>query len=289
MLRENIARIRREPSLLAIEVAWRWTFGAVALALLAFAFVRLQHAVVINPEEEAQLHSMSPDLMGQALVMIAARAMPIAGRLAAILIPALLVLWSVAAILGRAVVLTRLVGPPRERMHWNGFIGVHVLRAASILGLTAGYLAASFFAALFVNPEDPNYLLGALVFVVMFVVVVALWMWVHWVLSVAAIFPVTDGMGTVASVQSAFRLVRTRGGELAAVATGNGTARSLVALVFTFFGLLPLPLYSVAPGLLTAIEIIIALTYCVISDWFLLARLVGYLEIATSAPKTSST
>lgn len=288
MLRDNIARIRRNPSLLAIEVAWRWIFGAVALALLAFALVRLQHAVIINPEEEAQLHSMSPELIGQALVLIAYRAIPIALRLAALIVPALLVLWTVAASVGRAAIMTSLIGQDRAHMRWSAFIGVHALRALSVLGLFGGYLAASFGAALFANPENPNYLLSALVFLVMFAITVALWMWVHWVLSIAAIYPVKDDASLLVSITSAFQLVRRRPGKLAGVATGNGTARSLVALVFTFFGLLPLPLYSAAPGLLTVIEIIIALAYCVVSDWFLLARMVGYMEVALEADTATS-
>lgn len=282
MLRDNIARIRHEPSLLAIEVAWRWIFGAVALALLAFAFFRLQHAVIINPEEDAQLHSMSPESIGQALILIAYRAIPVAAHLAAIIVPALLILWTIAASIGRAAIMAKLLGQDHTRLQWSAFIGVHALRALSVLGLFVGYLAASFGAAVLSNPENPNYLLSALVFLVMFVVVVAIWMWVHWVLSIAAIYPIKDSASLLVSLKSAFQLVQRKPGELAGIATGNGTARSIVALVFTFFGLLPLPLYPVAPGLLTVIEIIIALAYCVVSDWFLLARLVGYMEVATA-------
>src|SRR5689334_10285863 len=113
VLRDNLKRVQNEPSILVIEVAWRWLFGAAALALLAFAFVRLQHAVIINSEEEELLSSMSPMLMGQAMATIMARALPIAARLAAMIVPALLILWVIAASVGRAAVLTRLLGPER--------------------------------------------------------------------------------------------------------------------------------------------------------------------------------
>lgn len=283
MLRDNLARIRKEPSLLVIEIVWRWTFGAVAICLIAFAFVRLQHAIVVTPEEESLLASLSPVIAAQVLAGILSRALPFAIRLAAVVVPALLLLWTIAASVGRAVILSRLAGAPRT--NWSGVLGTHALRALSFVGLAGGYVTASFAAAFLTNPENPNLLVVALVFLLFFGVVVAIWIWVHWVFSLATIYPVIEGSGTFSAVRSALRLLRTNSKELAGIATANGTARSVVALFFTIIGLLPLPLYRVAPATLMAIEVVIALIYCVVSDWMLLGRLAGYLEVATSAAK----
>jgi hypothetical protein len=195
------------------------------------------------------------------------------------IVPALLILWVIAASVGRAAVLTRLLGPERTNLNWRGFIGVHVFRAASILALAAAYLGCAIIAGLFAGP-DPNMLLVTLIFLVLFAIAVLGWLWVHWVLSLAVIYPVRDAAGTWSSVRSALQLVRKNGKELSGIAATNGTARTVAALVFTFLGLLPIPLYHVAPDLFVAIEIVIILVYCVLSDWFLLARSVGYLEVA---------
>jgi len=280
VLRDNLRRIQNEPALLVIEIAWRWLFGAAAFALLTFAFVRLQHAVVINSEEEELLSSMSPTLMAQAMVTILARALPVAARLAALIIPALLVLWIVAASVGRATVITRLLGP-QSNLRWSGFIGVHIVRAASVLALSLAYIGCAFIAGFFAGP-DPNMFMVTLIFLLFFGIAVFVWMWVHWVLSLAAIFPVREGATTWSAVRSALRLVRQDGKQLAAVAATNGSARTLLALIFTFFGLVPLVLYRVSPGLFIAIELAIFLVYCLLSDWMLLGRLVGYLEVANS-------
>ncbi len=276
VLRESLQRIKRQPSLLAIEVAWRWAFGAAAIALLAFGFVRLQRGVEISPEELSQLASGSPDSMLVALGAIGERALPILARLVAIIVPSLFVLWVVAASVGRAVVLAKLVGTERVRLKWSGVIGMHLLRALSFVCLVCAYVLASVLASLLFH----SVILVFVFFLLMFAVAVAGWVWVHWVLSLAVIYPVTHGSGTFSSLRAAHRLVWAKGGELASVATANGTARSVVALVFTIFGLLPLPLYRVAPGVLIAIEVALALVYCVISDWFLLARLAAYLGVA---------
>lgn len=261
-----------------MEVAWRWMFGAAALGMLLFASVRLQHAVAISGEEETMLASMSPDLVMQALGAIAARTLPIATRLAEIIIPWLVLLWVVAASIGRATILSRLLGTTDTEIRWSGFVGLHILRALSVVGLAAAYVLDSMIAAWIVNPEESNYLLTMLMFLVLFMISVLVWSWVHWVLSLAAIYPVRDGTGIWTSVRRALRLVRERWQELAAVASTNGRARILVGVVFTVIGLLPLPLYRVSPGLLIGVEVVISLLYCVVSDWLLLGRLMGYVE-----------
>lgn len=284
MLRDDLRRIRREPALLVIEVAWRWTFGAAAIALLAFAFVRFQHAVAISGEEEAMLTSMTPEAAMEALGAIGARALPIATRLAEMIVPALVVFWVVAASMSRAAILSRLLSP-NIRLSWSGFVGVHALRALSVVGLGGAYILASIISSWFTNPEQPNYLLTMAVFFVLFAIAVLAWLWVHWVLSVAAIYPVRDGLTARESVRSALGLVRNRRRELFAVASANGTARMVVGVVFTVIGLLPLPLYLVAPGLLIGLEVAIALVYCVVLDFLLLGRLAGYVEVSGRDPR----
>lgn len=282
VLRENLQLIKRDPSLLLVEVAWRWLFGAAALALLAFGFVRLQHGIAISPEEESQLTSLAPDSIVLALAAISQRVLPVLLRLAELIIPSLLVLWVVAASVGRAIVMTKLIGPENARLNWAGLVGAHALRALSVVGFAGAYVASSFLVAWLSGSENPNYLLSILASFVLFAVVLAVWMWMHWILSLAAIYPATEGAGIFTAVRAALHLVRMKGGELTGIAAGNGTARTVVALVFTFLGLLPLPLYRVAPTVLMAMEIVIALVYCVVSDWMLVARLLGYLEVATS-------
>lgn len=258
-----------------IEVAWRWFFGAVAIALLAFAVVRFQRAVAISPSEEAQLASASPDSMLLAAAAVMERALPVAARLAAIVVPALLVFWVVAATVGRAVILTKLVGPD-VRIRWSGLVGTYLLRGFTVVALAIAYVASSSLASLI----SQSYIVIFLIFLFLFVIVLSIWSWVHWLISLATLYPILQGSGTAASLRQALRLVRARFSELAAVATSNGTARTVLALIFTLLGLLPLPLYRIAPGLLIALEIVIALVYCVISDWLLLARFVGYVEVA---------
>ena len=269
-----------EPALLMMEVAWRWMFGAAAIGMLLFAIVRLQRAVAVTGQEEMMLASMSPELAMQALGAIAARALPIATRLAEMIIPWVVLLWVVAASAGRATILPQLLGTPEAEIRWSGFVGLHLLRALSVVGLAGAYVLDSMIASWIVNPEGSNYLLTMLMFLVLFMISVLVWSWVHWVLSLAAIYPVKDGTGVWRSVRSALRLVRERWQELAGVASANGRARILVGVVFTVIGLLPLPLYRVSSGLLIGFEVVISLLYCVVSDWFLLGRLIGYVEIS---------
>ncbi len=284
MIRDNLARIRREPSLLAIEVAWRWVFGVVAIAMLVFAFAQLKNEVRVSPEERAQLTSTDPNLLMLTLGSIGERVLPLLWRLVEFIAPVLLVLWTVASTLGRSVVLRKLIGSERARFCWTGLLGVHALRAASVVALATAYVGASLLGA---SISNSSFVMVG-IFLAMFFVAIAVWIWVHWVLSLAANYPVSSGMGTIESVQAALRLSRTRGRELRAVAVSNGVARTVAGLCAAILGLIPLPLYRVVPGTLLAIELVLAIVYCLVSDWLLLARLVGYAEIAASEGDASS-
>jgi hypothetical protein len=284
-IRQHLARILRDPSLVAVELAWRWAFGTSAIALVTVAVIRLQHAVVILSEEQKMLTSRAPLQVAEAIVEVWQRAHPLAVRLGLVVVPAMVVLWVIAVTVGRGFVLNRILELKSGGPRWSSLLTLHLLRAVSVFALIGAYIECSRATVRLSNPESPNYFAALLVFLVLFSIVVIVWSVVHWMLSLACIFAAREQMSAIASLRRTTRWLRTEGRRLASIATLNGTARTFVAIVFTFLGLFPLVFYRV-PILFWTLEVAIFVLYCAVSDILLLARLSAYIEAAqpTMAP-----
>jgi hypothetical protein len=281
-IRQHLERILRDPAIVAVELAWRWAFSASALALCAFAIFRLQHAVVIFPEEQQMLASRAPLQIAEALLEIWHRMHPLLIRLGVVVIPAVVVLWLIAATVGRGFVTSRIFQPVSAGPRWSSLSLLHVLRVLSFFLLIGAYFASSRATAFVSNPESPNYAAALAVFLVLFGTAIVIWSFINWVLSLASIFAARERAPLFDSIRRTRLLLRSQGRQLASVAAQNSTARTLVGILFTFLGLVPLVLYRI-PVLFWTIEFALLLCYCAVSDLLLLARLSSYVEAAQPA------
>ncbi len=282
-LRSSLASVLHQPGILLVEILWRWFFGFSALILAVFAAVRLERAIGLNAEEEEMLASRSPILIAQGILEIAHRARPIAVRLGIIVIPAILLLWVLAATLGRGYVLRRL--PSRESVgpRWLALSALNFLRVVTLLLLIVAYLGCSFATSLVIDPYEPNYALGVLVFLSLFVIALASWSLVHWIISTACLYAARQNLETLGALSATMRLLRENFRELFSISAQNSSVRTVVAIVFTLLALPPLLLYRM-PLLFWTIEVTLFLAYCAVSDLLLLARLVAYVEVTEHAP-----
>lgn len=286
-IRQHLARILGDPALIAAELAWRWAFSASAVALSGFAIIRLQGAIVILPEEQQMLSSRTPLQIAEAILEVWQRARPLILRLGLIVIPAIVVLWMIAATVGRAYVLTRISQSAATKPTWLGLTTLNFLRVLSVFALIGAYIECSRATTLVSNPESPNYFAAVVVFLALFSVAVFIWSFIHWILSLASIFAAREGTSTIASLRRATDLLRTQGRQLVSIAAQNGIARTLVAILFTFLALFPVVLYRL-PIFFWAVEFAILLLYCLASDILLLARLFAYVEVADATTISSN-
>ncbi len=287
-LRDILKSLFRDPIVILIEVIWRWIFAASALSLIAFAIFRLEHAVAIFPEEQEMLASKAPLQIVQALLEIWVRVRPAALRLGVIVIPAILVLWVIAATLGRGFVMTRLMARDSTSPRWSSLTFLHLLRVLSVLLLVAAYFACSFATAAVSNPTEPNYALAILVFLFLFATAVAIWSFLHWVLSLACIYSSRQSLSVFKGLQATLQLARQRFRTLVSISSQNASLRTAAAIVFTFLALPPLVTYRIPP-LFWTLELAILLAYCLLSDVLLLARLAAYIEISERPQEPIST
>jgi hypothetical protein len=277
-IRSFLASILRQPGILVAEIAWRWLFGISAMALSAIGAVRLEHAIAVYPEEQEMLASRSPILIAQGILEIAHRARPIAVRLAVVVIPTILLLWILAATLGRGYVLTRLSSCEPDTPRWLSLAALNCMRVVTVLVLLVAYLGCSFATSLVINPYAPNYALGVLVFLSLFMIALASWSLIHWIVSTACIYAARLNLGTVKALCATIQLLRESFSELFSISVQNSSVRTVVAIAFTLMALPPLLVYRVPP-LFWTVEIVLLMAYCVVSDVLLLARLSAYVEV----------
>jgi hypothetical protein len=288
--RAGFAAVARAPGVVATEIAWRWTFGAAALALLAMgAFAWLQ-TLTVSDTDQLMLRSRQPILMADAMSHILAGSGARLLRLLAVLLPAIAALWTVAATVGRALTLKKLV--PASDVKARPIAGLNVLRAALALAALLAYLGAAFVASLVAGRGetlDPSIFL--LVFIPLLAVVVLAWGTLNWYLSLAPVCAALNGSGTVASFAEAVRLSRHRAGAITSAGLTFGLIRA-VALVVVFMvsvAIAEAPWMSVEVQI--ALLVVISLAYFVVADWLYMARLAAYIEIARrdAAPAVPAT
>lgn len=293
LVRAGFAAAFRRPAVIAAEVAWRWSFGAAAGALVTVAALRFLNSLTVTDGDMLALRSRIPQLMADAILHIFQGSGSRLLQLVLILTPAISVLWILTASAGRAATLRALlrdVPASFTRRHdLRSLLGVHFLRVAvTLLGMmaTAGAAILAGFAA--ATTTEPSVLLFNLVFLALLFLVSLCWSTLNWYLSLAPIFVVRDNRGALSAVSDAVHLVRRRGGDFTSVSTLYGLIKLFAIGVFTVVSLVPLGFIAEWPWQITTTILAgITLAYLALADLLYVARLASYVAIAEPEPVAS--
>lgn len=260
----------RRPSLTLAEIMWRWTFGGTAAALLLFGLFEYLDTLPVTNGELLFLRTRHPYLVGEAIAHIlrgsGSRAV-IAGLLAALL---LMMLWIVAASVGRIATVRGLleyfrrdraiglnvstggapdggvsdsdisIGGERDAASnvstdnlWSpltALFRLNFLRVTVAVAALVGFVGAGILVGFASPAANPRPGVAFLLFLPLAALVCFLWGVLNWVLSLAGMFAVRDAEDAVAAIASAATFFRERTGAVVAVSTWTGMAR-LVAFV----------------------------------------------------------
>ncbi len=273
----------RRPSLVGLEVLWRWAYGIPALAAVWYwGWPAVLGAQVdwMGVKKVSLLDPMvAADTVGTALEALA----PAVWRVARWLGPVLVAVWIVVSSVGRTVVLRRV----DARLHVR--IGtVMVLQAVRTVALAVSFWvwfrlleAAAGWAI--VGPaargEEPNLVLYCAVAIVTTLGLFTLWALMSWGLSVAPLLAMLRGTGPVESLRAAFRLGPLKA-KLAEINLVMGIVKIALIVLAMVFSATPLPFESVATdAFLHQWWLGVTVLYLVGSDFFHVARMVAYLEL----------
>jgi hypothetical protein len=279
-VRSGFSAIARAPALALAEIAWRWTYGLAALAILAWAFFRFLNSIAVTDTDLLLLNSMVPVLMAEAMQHIFAGAGAKLAKLAAILLPSLLLLWIPAATAGRAATLRALL--PNDARGWRALLGLHVLRAGlwllTNLALVGALLLAGYAAVWLGTPDDPSLFLLVFLGLALLISLISSTVW--WYLALAPLLAWADGLNTFAAVVAAQRFARRNSGVVSGVSLLFGVLRFIAMLAVTVLSLMALPFVD-GPARAVAVTALIVFTlgYFAAADALYIARLAAYLAV----------
>lgn len=281
------------PSFGLAEIAWRWSFGAAMCSLLLYGFAEFLDTLPVTPADMLLLRSRQPVLVSRAFARILHGSAPRAVAAFLVLTFAASVLWIAANSFGRLATVRALfdyfrslepadsttaetLPIPRTR----SLVGLGFLRITAVLAAAVGSVAAFVAVGIVSNPADPSPGAAFLVFLAVLTFVWMAWSMLNWILSLAAVFAVSEGRDTFGALGAALGLCRSRPGSVFAVGFWFGTAHLTAFVVATSAIGFPL---SFAPFLPPAVTIggvlMVTLVYFAIADFLYVGRLGGYVAI----------
>jgi hypothetical protein len=264
------------PKLVAVEIAWRWSFGVAAALLVWWAAVYTIHRVWLSPAEWAALCRLdtreTPDVLAR-IVLIYWRELLLA---IALLGSGLALVWTIAATWGRAATLRILEG----RGNMRAVAGLTLLRVLLFVATLLAAVLAVECAVWISTPAgavEPNWVLYILILLVALPLIMIAWGILNWMLSLAPLFAVREQEGLRGSLATTFRSVRSERKAYwsASGAYGLLRAAALVALIVVGAVLAALSQSKIVLGLLC----VLLLAYFAFADLLYVARMAAYLQI----------
>lgn len=270
----------RRPSLLALEVLWRWAFGIPFAALLAWQGWRIYTA------SAARLASINFSALSIAAPMSSAISLanvyailapPVLHALSWI-VPLGLVGWAVASGIGRSAVLRRYDSSLPRR--WGTLILLQLLRVVFLAASVIFWFAAIRWSASITLWSGSQNIIGYFALVICIsLAVFTLWALVSWVFSVAPLLLLLERCGIGSSLARSFRLGPLTA-KLIEINFIMGTIKLALMVLAMIWSAIPLPFEAQVQGnSLYAWWAVGTILYCIASDFFQVARLAAYVEL----------
>jgi hypothetical protein len=273
----------RRPALTALEVAWRWAFGAPAAALIGYEGLRVLRETRVDVGALKQMSLLDPSGSAAMLAQMSTTLMPPMLRIAEWLGPLLLAVWVVVSSFGRGMVLRRV----DARLHTRPVV-LMVLQTARMTALAASFavwfLCLRAAGRIAVNDplaagQEPNLVLYFALAIVATLGLFTLWAAASWSLSVAPLLATLRNLGVRASLAAAFRLGPVRS-KLVEINLIMGIIRIMLVVLAIALSACPLPFESVAtPGFMAWWYAFVTILYLMAADLFHVVQLVYYLEM----------
>jgi len=280
---EGFRAIFRRPSFGFAEIAWRWSFGAAAGLLITLSCFEYLDTLSVTRGDLLLLRTRQPVLISQAVGNIVRGSGFRLLEAFIVLACALAVGWIAVATLARAATVKALIGYFRQNsdaaeLEIRPLIGLMFLRvAAAFAGILGGFAAFTLmgFAS---TPEETG--MAFQFALVIFGLVWLVWSMMNWLLSLAAIFVVSNRQDTFGAIADAVDCLRLRGRQVFAVGTSFGLAHAAALVVASVAAAFPLGLATVLPGrMVLACLVAITLLYFAVADFLYMGRLAAYVAI----------
>jgi hypothetical protein len=286
------------PSLTAIEVAWRWLFGAPFLAVV---WIQVQQILAQIPPSSAGLDRLDFQNIWLSSVLLAdavARYEPAVASVLRWLLPVGVVCWAVVSGLGRTLALTRLNaldpiagtirGPVRRSFLriLPGFIGLQGLWMLALLTcLWLWYRGVGWASATHITIGAQPDLVGYLSWLIFLSLgIFILWALTSWTLAVAPVLLFLEGdlrLGAaVHALIRSFSLGKALSGKLLEVNLVLAIVKIMLIVLAMVFSAAPLPFADeFGPDALHVLYMLVLVGFLVGNDFFHVVRLRSFVAL----------
>lgn len=287
------ASLRRPATALA-EIIWRWSVGTVALLLFFFGASEYLSTLPVTSGEILFLHTRQPILIARALdhIFRGSWNRGVAAALLAAL--AIVLLWLVAASLGRMATVGSLVDyfgrglassepnePPSSAGVFRCLFRLNFLRLVLAVAAISGFVGAGILAGLASPSANSNPGLAFVIFFFIASLVALVWWILNWFLSLAAVCAVRDSEDVLAALARAASLCRERATAIFAVSFWTALLHMALFVGATSVAVMPLALIGTIEWRGVAIAIfVITILYFAVADWIYIVRIAGYVRIS---------
>ena len=276
---EQMAWVFRRPSLVAIEIAWRWIFG---VPLLVVCWMQAQNILAKVPPDSTGLASLDTQNPWVAVVQLAdvwAHYEPHIAAALTWLVPLAAVAWIVVSGAGRGILLK----------HLEPGLGFRPIPAIFLQGawlVLLGVILAGWFrgiqwvAASHISSGGEADLVGYSIWAIFLSLgVFTLWALVSWPFAIAPLLLLLEDRSAFSALAESFRLGRTFTSKLMEINLVMGIVKLALIVLAMVFSAAPLP-FSDQLGSAAMHLVWFGATafFLIANDYFHVVKLKGFLE-----------
>jgi hypothetical protein len=278
LLVEHMGGVFRRPSLIAIEVAWRWLFG---IPFLLVCWQQAQQILAAYPVDSSALASLDTQNPWVAAAQISSGISFYAPHVLAVLrwlLPAAATIWIVVSGVGRGLLLERMDADMRFR-HFTMMVTQGAWLGLFVVAIWGWLRSMQWVAATHINvsgePDLVGYFIWAIFLSLGFFTAFAL---TSWPFSIAPILVLCEKRSFASALRESLRLGKPFTGKLVEINLVLGIVKLALIVVAMVFSAAPLPfsdeLGSDALHLVSAASVVF---YFVANDFFQVVRLEAFL------------
>ena len=272
------------PSLTALEVAWRWLFGA---PLLVVCWIETQKIIAAVPPESAGLTAINWQNPWTASLKLAEAWVTYQPHIAVVghwLIPIAALAWIVVSGIGRSLVLKRLMWlSTATRLPLRPFSMI-LLQAAwlAVLTLTgwAWWASLSWAGQTHINVTGEPDLIGYTIWAVFLTLgFFTLWAFISWVVTIAPMLMLLENSSPTTALIQSLKLGKPFTGKLVEINLVMGIVKLALLVVAMVFSAVLIPFSEEVGASALHLEwTVVTIFYFIASDYFQVVRLKGFIE-----------
>ena len=290
------------PSFGMAEIAWRWSFGATVVLLVAFSFFEYLDTLPISRGDLLFLKTRQPALVSEAMAHIFRGSGLRLVEVSIVLAIFLTLGWISLASLARAATIRALLThlhdwnttfpaePARTRL--GSLFGLNFFHVAITVAAVVGCLAAWLMGGAASSSSNPSPVVAFFIFLAVASLVWLVWSVLNWFLSLASLMVVAGGQDAFGAIGASVTLCRNRPGSIFAASTWFGLAHLAAWVIATSVIAFPLAFARVLPGgMVLGGMLLVTLSYFAVADFLHIGRLASYLAVFSlpDAPASGST